>query len=63
MLVFNTAILAAASAIASRPGRSAALVFLLGAVACALSYFVMRYLLLAAVAVADAIGAGIIAVR
>jgi hypothetical protein len=110
MLVFNTAILAAASAIASRPGRSAALVFLLGVVACVLSYFVMRtqhsyyraardhlrrveeglgipqeqrldttstmrgahrrasvtqlvYLLLAAVAVADAIGAGIIAVR
>src|SRR3954471_22673499 len=42
MLVFNTAILAAASAIASRPGRSAALVFGLGAVACLLSYFVMR---------------------
>lgn len=42
MLVFNTAILAAASVIASRPGRSAALVFGLGAVACVLSYFVMR---------------------
>jgi len=42
MLVFNTAILAAASAIGSRPGRSAALVFALGAVACGLSYFIMR---------------------
>ncbi|HEX8304967.1 MAG TPA: hypothetical protein VF612_08815 [Jatrophihabitans sp.] len=42
MLVFNTAILAAASAIASRPGHSAALVFVLGTVACVLSYFVMR---------------------
>jgi hypothetical protein len=110
MLVFNTAILAAASAIASRPGHSAALVFLLGVIACLLSFFVMRtqhgyyraardhlrrveeslgvpvdqrmdttstmrgahrtasvaqlvYLLLVAVATADAVGAGIIAAR
>lgn len=42
MLVFNTAILAAASAIASRPGRSAALVYLLGVIACLLSFFVVR---------------------
>jgi hypothetical protein len=42
MLVFNTAILAAGSAIASRPGHSAALVYLLGVIACVLSFFVMR---------------------
>lgn len=42
MLVFNTAILAAASAIASRPGHGAALVYLLGVVACPLSFLVMR---------------------
>lgn len=41
-LVFNTAILAAASAVASRPGRSATLVFALGAVSCVLSYFITR---------------------
>jgi hypothetical protein len=42
MLVFNTAILAAASVVASRPGRSAALVFGLGVASCVLSYFIMR---------------------
>lgn len=42
MLVFNTGILAAGAAVASRHGRSAALIFALGAVACVLSYFVMR---------------------
>ncbi len=42
MLVFNTAILAAASAVASRPGRSAALVFLLGAFAACVSVLIVR---------------------
>ena len=37
LLAFNAAILSAATAVASRPGRSAALVFVLGAVAALLS--------------------------
>lgn len=42
MLVFNTGILAAAAAVASRPGHSAVLIFALGFVASVLSVFVMR---------------------
>lgn len=42
MLVFNTAVLAAAAAVASRPGHSAALIFLLGVVACILSVLIVR---------------------
>ncbi len=42
MLIFNTGVLAAATAVASRPGRGAALVFTLGAVACLLSVLVVR---------------------
>jgi hypothetical protein len=42
MLVFNTGVLAAATAVASRPGRGAALVFALGTVACLLSGLVVR---------------------
>jgi hypothetical protein len=42
MLVFNAGILAAASAVGSRPGHGAALVFGLGAVAACLSLFVVR---------------------
>lgn len=41
-LVFNTGILAAAAAVASRPGRGAALVFLFGVVACVLSAGIVR---------------------
>jgi len=42
LLAFNAAILAAGSAVAARPGKSAALVFLLGAVAAGLSLVVTR---------------------
>lgn len=42
LLAFNTGILAAAAAVASRPGRSAALVFLLGTIAASLSLSVVR---------------------
>ncbi len=42
MLVFNTGILAAAAAVASQPGRGAALVFALGFVTCLLSALVIR---------------------
>jgi hypothetical protein len=42
LLAFNAAILTAASAVASRPGRSAALVFLLGMIASILSTVVVR---------------------
>ena len=42
LLAFNTGILAAAAAVASRPGRSAALVFLLGLVAAVVSIVVVR---------------------
>ncbi len=42
LLAFNAAILTAAAAVASRPGRSAALVFLLGVVAAVLSVTVVR---------------------
>lgn len=42
MLVFNTGILAAAAAVASRPGHSAALIFGLGVVACVVSYFLIH---------------------
>ncbi len=42
MLVFNTGLLAVASAVASRPGHSAALIFGLGIVACVLSWGIMR---------------------
>jgi hypothetical protein len=110
MLVFNTGILAAATAVASRPGRSAALVFLLGVIAASASALIVKtqhgyyraardrmrrveaaleipddqrtdststlggrkrtvsvnqlvYLLLGALAVADAVGAAIIFVR
>jgi hypothetical protein len=42
LLAFNVAILAAATAVASQPGRSAALVFALGAVAALLSAAVVR---------------------
>ncbi len=42
LLAFNAAILTAAAAVASRPGRSAALVFILGSVAAGLSTLVVR---------------------
>ncbi len=42
MLVFNTGILAAATAVASRPGRSAALVFLLGVIAASASTLIVK---------------------
>lgn len=42
LLAFNAGILAAGSAVASRPGNSAALVFLLGAVAAVMSGQVIR---------------------
>ena len=42
LLAFNAAILTAAAAVASRPGRSAALVFVLGAVAALLSALAVR---------------------
>ncbi len=42
LLAFNAAILTAASAVASRPGRSAAFVFILGAVAAMLSALAVR---------------------
>ncbi len=42
LLVFNTGILAVATAVASRPGRGAAFIFLLGAIACVLSVLVVR---------------------
>lgn len=42
MLVFNTGILAAATAVASRPGRGAVLIFLLGTVAACVSVLVVR---------------------
>jgi len=42
LLVFNTGILAAATAVASRPGRSAALLFLLGLVVAVVSALVVR---------------------
>jgi hypothetical protein len=42
LLAFNAAILTAASAVASRPGRSAALVFVLGAAAALLSLVAVR---------------------
>lgn len=42
MLVFNTGILAAATAVASRSGHSAALVFLLGVVVASVSVLVVR---------------------
>ncbi len=42
LLAFNAAILTAAAAVASRPGRSAALVFVLGAVAATLSMTAVR---------------------
>jgi hypothetical protein len=42
LLAFNAAILPAATAVASRPGRGAALVFLLGIAAAALSALVVR---------------------
>lgn len=42
LLAFNAVILTAASAVASRPGRSAALVFVLGAIVATLSMLVVR---------------------
>ncbi len=42
MLVFNTGILAAATAVASRSGRGAVLIFLLGALAACVSVLVVR---------------------
>lgn len=41
LLIFNTAILAAASALSAQPGRGAALIFVLGVVAAVLSFFVV----------------------
>ena len=42
LLALNSAILAAATAVASRPGQGAALVFALGAVTAIMSGFIMR---------------------
>jgi hypothetical protein len=42
LLAFNVGILAAATAVASRPGRSAALVFILGALTAVLSMMVVK---------------------
>ena len=42
MLVFNTGILAAATAVASRPGHGAVLIFLLGALVACVSVLVVR---------------------
>ncbi len=42
LLAFNAAILAAASAVAQRPGRAAALIFALGAVAAVLAALAVR---------------------
>lgn len=42
LLAFNAAILASATAVASRPGHSAALIFALGAVAAVLSILAVR---------------------
>jgi hypothetical protein len=42
MLVFNTGILAAATAVAARPGRGATLIFLLGALVACVSVLVVR---------------------
>lgn len=42
MLVFNTGIVAAATAVASRPGRGASLVYVLGFVSACLSLLIVR---------------------